>query len=158
MNGMTINIFICALVVGFLSIWIFYLVRTYLKLTNRKDIIMDKFEEIDIQLTKKLDEVKNLIDEAGDDDIINARYNLLTSVKINDKIRNNKYLDNLIYEFKNNSKNIKKILDKIFEINDKIDYAKEFYNSSIEEYNQILDTIGGKTLKFLFGFVKYNPI
>lgn len=153
---MPIEALIIIIIIGLVSIYIFYLVSIYVKLENRRSRILGKFTEIDNQITNKLELVKELSTIVESKEIEKARIKLLNSVCVNDKIKQNKILDSLIVDIDDEDKKIKKVIKSINKINDKIEYSKEFYNESLYEYNMILNTKSGKIMKKIFKYCEYN--
>ena len=153
---MQISPMIIIILAGTFSIYLFYLVGIYVKLENRRSLILSKFTEIDKQIENKLEEVKKITELIENKDLEDTRIKLLNSVSVNDKIKYIKELDSLIDDIKSKGKKVNEALDKLKDINDKINYAKEFYNDSLYEYNIILSTINGKILKKLFKYTEYN--
>lgn len=153
---MPIDAMVIIILVGFFSIYVFYLIGVYIKLENRRSLILSKFIEIDTQIGNKLDLAKELTDLYEDKKLNKVRTDLFNSVSVNDKIKFNKKLDKLIDEIETTSRKIKKNIKSIKEINEKIDYSKEFYNDSLVEFNHILSTRSGKILAKIFKYSKYN--
>ena len=153
---MELSALIIVILVGSLSVYIFYLVSIYVKLENRRILILSKFTEVDRQIEDKLEELKKLTELIENNEFEEARINLLNSVSVNDKIKYNKILDSLIDDIDSKSKKVNNILEKIKEINEKIDYAKEIYNDSLYEYNLILSSFDGKIMKKVFKYCEYN--
>ena len=153
---MELSALIIVILVGSLSVYIFYLVSIYVKLENRRSLILSKFTEVDRQIEDKLEELKKLTELIENNEFEEARINLLNSVSVNDKIKYNKILDSLIDDIDSKSKKVNNILEKIKEINEKIDYAKEIYNDSLYEYNLILSSFDGKIMKKVFKYCEYN--
>lgn len=151
---MSLGFMIYIIIIGIISVYIFYLVSIYVKLENRRSLILSKFDEIDKQIENKLDKLKEL--ENINQEISDTRIKLLNSVSINDKIKYNKILDSLIDDINTTDKKIKKIVNEINKINDKIYYAKEFYNDSLYEYNIILSSFNGNIIKKIFKYTEYN--
>jgi len=151
---MPVEATIIIILIGVLSVYIFYLVSIYVKLENRRSLILSKFTEVDTQLDNKLELVKKLLEIIDNNNIKETRINLLNSTNINDKIKFNKILDDLLEEV--NDKKTTNIINSINELNEKINYSKEFYNESLYEYNMILSTIHGKILKKIFKYCEYN--
>lgn len=147
---------IIVLLIGVISVYIFYLISLYIKLENRRSLILSKFTEIDKQIENKLEVVKDLNELIDNKDLADTRINLLNSVSINKKIKYNKILDSLIEDITNEDKKVSKKLIQLKEINEKIDYAKEFYNDSLYQYNIILSTFNGKIMKKIFKYTEYN--
>jgi len=153
---MELSSIIIILLIGIISVYIFYLMSVYIKLENRRSLILSKFTEVDNQIENKLEIVKQLNELIDNNDIKDTRINLINSVAVNKKIKYNKILDSLIEDIITEDKKVKKRLSLIKEINDKIDYAKEFYNDSLYEYNMILSTFSGKIMKKIFKYTEYN--
>lgn len=151
---MSLGFMIYIIIIGIISVYIFYLVSIYVKLENRRSLILSKFDEIDKQIENKLDKLKEL--ENINQEISDTRIKLLNSVSINDKIKYNKILDSLIDDINTTDKKIKKVVNEINKINDKIYYAKEFYNDSLYEYNIILSSFNGNIIKKIFKYTEYN--
>ena len=153
---MQLSPMIIIILAGTFSIYLFYLVGIYVKLENRRSLILSKFTEIDKQIENKLEEVKKITELIENKDLEDTRIKLLNSVSVNDKIKYIKELDSLIDDIKSKGKKVNEALDKLKDINDKINYAKEFYNDSLYEYNIILSTFNGKIMKKLFKYNEYN--
>lgn len=152
---MPIEAMVIIILVGFVSIYMFYLVSIYIKLENRRSLILSKFTEIDYQISNKLDLIKELVNILEDNNFEQTRNELVKSISVNDKINYNKKIDNLIKNIDTSSRKAKKVINSISEINDRIDYAKEFYNGSLYEYNIILNSFSGKIIKKLFNYTEY---
>jgi len=152
-----LSVIIIILLIGLFSVYVFYLIGIYVKLENRRSLILTKFTEVNNQIENKLDLVKELNEILNNEDLTEKRLNLLNSISVNDKIKNIKILDSTIDELvDSDNKKIKKILDKLNKVNDKINYSKEFYNDSLYEYNIILSTKSGLILKKIFKYTEYN--
>jgi len=153
---MPIEAMVIIILIGIISIYIFYLVSIYVKLENRRSLILSKFTEVNNQIDNKLEFLKELTDLVEDKELNDNRLSLLNSISVNDKIKYNKILDSLLDDIKSDSRKVKKILNSINEINNKINYSKEFYNDSLYEYNIILSTFSGKIMKKVFKYSEYN--
>ena len=153
---MEFSVLVIILIIGILSIYVFYLIGIYVKLENRRSLILSKFTEIDKQIENKLEETKKIVELINKKEINDTRLNLLNSISVNDKIKYNKTLDSLIDDVESKSKKVNDIISKLNEINSKIDYAKEFYNESLYEYNLMLSTFNGKIMKKIFKYNEYN--
>lgn len=153
---MELSALVIIVIIGIISVYVFYLISIYIKLENRRSLILSKFDEIEKQLENKLEEVKKLTELTKNKDIEDIRVNLLNSVSVNDKIKYDKILDSLIDDIESKGKKVNEILTSINEINDKINYAKEFYNDSLYDYNLILSSFNGKIMKKVFKYCEYN--
>ena len=153
---MDFSVMVIIFLIGVLSIYVFYLIGIYIKLENRRSLILSKFTEIDKQIENKLEETKKLVELIDINEISDTRLKLLNSVSVNEKIKYNKVLDSLINDVESKSKKVNDVINNLNEINDKIDYAKEFYNESLYEYNLILNSFNGKIMKKIFKYGEYN--
>lgn len=153
---MPMEAMIIIILVGLFAVYLFYLVSIYVKLENRRSLILSKFTEVNNQIDNKLDLTKELTELMDNKELNDIRVELLNSVCVNDRIKYSKILDSILNDIKDDSRKVKKILNSIKLINDKINYSKEFYNDSLYEYNIILSTINGKILKKLFKYTEYN--
>ena len=153
---MPMEAMIIIILVGLFAVYLFYLVSIYVKLENRRSLILSKFTEVNNQIDNKLDLTKELTELMDNKELNDIRVELLNSVCVNDRIKYSKILDSILDDIKDDNRKIKKILNSIKLINDKINYSKEFYNDSLYEYNIILSTINGKILKKLFKYTEYN--
>ena len=153
---MELSVLIIVIGIGVLSIYMFYLISIYIKLENRRSLILSKFTEIDKQIENKLEVTKRLVDLIDNTEFNDTRLKLLNSVSVNDKIKYNKILDSFIDDIISKSKKINEVLEEIKKVNEKIDYAKEFYNDSLYQYNIILSDFSGKLMKKIFKYNEYN--
>ena len=153
---MAIDAMVIIILIGILSMYVFYLVSLYVKLENRRSLILSKFTEVNNQIENKLELTKELLDVLENKELNNVRIDLLNSVSVNDKIKNSKILDSIIDDIESDNRKVNKILKSLKEVNDRINYSKEFYNDSIYEYNTILATKSGNILKKVFKYSEYN--
>lgn len=153
---MSLSVIIIIVLTGILAIYMFYLISIYVKLENRRSLILSKFEEVDKQIGNKLDLVKKIIEITNNSELDNLRVNLLNSVTVNDKIKYVKELDYYLNTIDTKDRKVKRLINSINDINLKIDYAKEFYNDTLYEYNMILGTKSGNIMKRIFKYNEYN--
>lgn len=153
---MSLSVIIIIVLTGILAIYMFYLISIYVKLENRRSLILSKFEEVDKQIGNKLDLVKKIVEITNNSELDNLRVTLLNSVTVNDKIKCVKELDYYLNTIDTKDRKVKRLINSINDINLKIDYAKEFYNDTLYEYNMILGTKSGDIMKKIFEYNEYN--
>lgn len=153
---MSLSVIIIIVLTGILAIYMFYLISIYVKLENRRSLILSKFEEVDKQIGNKLDLVRKIVEITNDSELDNLRITLLNSVTVNDKIKYVKELDSMLKTIDTKDRKIKRLINSINDIDLKIDYAKEFYNDTLYEYNIILSTFSGNIMKKIFKYCEYN--
>ena len=59
---MAIDAMVIIILIGILSMYVFYLVSLYVKLENRRSLILSKFTEVNNQIENKLELTKELLD------------------------------------------------------------------------------------------------
>ena len=153
---MSLSVIIIIVLTGILAIYMFYLIGIYVKLENRRSLILSKFEEVDKQIGNKLDLVKKIVEITNNSELDNLRVNLLNSVTVNDKIKYVKELDYYLNTIDTKDRKVKRLINSINDIDMKIDYAKEFYNDTLYEYNMILGTKSGNIMKKIFKYNEYK--
>ena len=153
---MSLSVIIIIVLTGILAIYVFYLISIYVKLENRRSLILSKFEEVDKQLGNKLDLVRKIVEITNYSELDNLRITLLNSATVNDKIKYVKELDSMLKTIDTKDRKIKRLINSINDIDLKIDYAKEFYNDTLYEYNMILGTKSGNIMKKIFKYNEYN--
>ena len=153
---MSLSVIIIIVLTGILAIYMFYLISIYVKLENRRSLILSKFEEVDKQIGNKLDLVKKIVEITNNSELDNLRVTLLNSVTVNDKIKYVKELDYYLNTIDTKDRKVKRLINSIKDIDMKINYAKEFYNDTLYEYNMILGTKSGDIMKKIFKYNEYN--
>ncbi|MBI2452140.1 LemA family protein [Candidatus Pacearchaeota archaeon] len=148
---------IIALAVIFIIMFIFYYNR-FVVLENRID---NSLSQIDVQLKKRADLVPNLINSVKGymkhektimKDVTDARKALLSAKDIKRKVEAGAELQTAlksIFALAENYPNLKAnenflhLQEELSAIEDKIAYARQFYNDSILSYNNSVETFPG---------------
>lgn len=161
---------IIILVVGIIALLIFCIIGIYNVLINSKNRVNDKWEEINKQLDNKskvlskiTDITKDYLVSEEENELLEAKNKLANTIGINDKIIANNKIDELLNEVHkkadekliNNSKYIE-TKEMLKEIDNKINYAKEFYNEAAEKHNKLIKKIPIMLIAKLFNFKSYN--
>lgn len=148
----------------------FCVIGIYNMIINRKNKVNDKWEEIEIQLNKKaivfskfIEIVKSKLNDDGlCREAINNKNRLLNTIIINEKIKTNNKVDNILKEMRDicdvkfkNDESYNSIINKLNDINDKLIYSKEFYNKAVIKYNNMLMKIPFNIFAKIFKFKKY---
>ena len=141
------------IIVGVLLVITFYIIGLYNELIDARNRVEDQFTQIELELRKKNNLIPDLIEivkiyakheEKIINEMIATKNKLDKSNKINDIIKNSKNIDislNKIFtltdtypELKKN-KNYLSLQKNVEEIEDKINYARTFYNEAVLNYN-----------------------
>jgi len=147
---------IIIIITGLFSIYVFYLVSVYIRLENRRSLILSKFSAINDLIDDKIDLVKELNTILKDDELEKVKNKIVNTSSVNDRIKHNKKIDKLLKEVSTEKRKTKKIIESIDNINEKLNYSKEFYNDSLSEYNDLLTSLSGKLMIKIFKYTKYN--
>lgn len=168
------NSILIIIVVAILAFLVFYTIGVFNRLINSKNIVNDKWNEIDTQLKKKIEIVPKLIENVKDCAaqeenvfmaVLASRNKVANANSINDKIyANNKLNDNLksLLELQNTYPKLAKnekivdLVNELKEIDSKIDYAKEFYNEAASKHNNKISKIPTSIIAKIFNFNKYE--
>lgn len=153
---MELSAIIIIILVGILSVYVFYLIGIYIKLENRNSLILTKFTEIETYLEEKQELLTKLVELTNDEELKESVNKKRESIRVNDKIKYDKLINSILKNRTYDDKKIMKLEKEIDKINEKINYSKEFYNDSLYEYNMILSTISGKIIQKIFKYVVYS--
>lgn len=152
---MDIGAIIIIMFVAVILILTFYTIGLYNKLIDARNRVEDRFTQIEIELRKKAEYIPKLIEIINtytkhEEKIINEVTNVKSKIdkanKVNDVIKASKQVNdsiNKIYSLKETYPELKKnkymqsIENSIEDIEDRINYARTFYNDAVLNYNNI---------------------
>lgn len=171
---MDIGAIIIIILISLLLVVTFYIIGLYNNIINAKNKIEDKFSQIETELRKKVDTAVNIIDiikkiTKHEEKLVNEfelyASKLEKAKSINDKISAagsiNRAL-NKIYSLEETYADLKKnkafktIQDKIEEIDNRINYAKTFYNDVVLDYNNLREQFPSNIIAKVFKFKEIN--
>lgn len=160
---------ICVLVVIIVLIII-----GYNQLVKLRNMVKDQWSQIDVLLKRRYDLIPNLVETVKGyaaheketlEAVINARNKATTTSSVEDSsIANNELTGalNKLFALTESYPNLKantNFLDlqaNLKETEDKISYARQFYNDSVLKYNNKVEMIPTNIVAMLFGFKKYD--
>lgn len=152
---MDIGAIIIIMFVAVILILTFYTIGLYNKLIDARNRVEDRFTQIEIELRKKAEYIPKLTEiiniytkheEKIINEVINVKSKLDKANKVNDVIKASKQVNdsiNKIYSLKETYPELKKnkymqsIENNIEDIEDRINYARTFYNDAVLNYNNI---------------------
>ena len=162
------------IVIAIVVILLIYIVATYNKLVNNKNKVENQFSQVDIQLKRRADLIPNLVETVKGyakheqntlTDVIEARNEVVSANSINEKVdANNKLtqaLNKLLMlseaypELKANESFLSLQKD-LTDTEDKITYARQFYNDSAMKYNNIIEMFPSNIVASIFKFKKFE--
>jgi len=167
---MDIGAIIIIIIIATILVLTFYIIGLYNRLIDAKNRVEDQFTQIELELRKKVDLIPKLLEiikvytkheEKTINDITNAKNKIDKATKINDIIKASKTINislNKIFTLKDiypelkKNKNYLSIINNIEDIEDRINYARTFYNDAVLNYNntrlQIPSNLVAKIFKF----------
>ncbi|MFZ5955199.1 MAG: LemA family protein [Nanoarchaeota archaeon] len=166
---MTILLWILIIAAFLIALMFFIYYNKFARLTNQ---IENSLAQIDVQLRKRADLVPNLVEavkgymkhEKGIiTEITNARKALLSAGNLPEKVKAGDKLQNAIksiFVIAENYPNLKanenflQLQQELASIEDKVAYARQYYNDGIMSYNTSTTTIPGKWFAGLYGYHK----
>lgn len=171
---MTFGAIIIIMVIAVILILTFYVIGVYNKLIYARNKVEDQFAQIDVQLKRRIDLIPNLVEtvkgyakheEKTLNDIINARNKMVNAGSINDEIEASNDVSralNKVFalseaypELKANT-NFISLQNDLKETEDKISYARSFYNDTVLNYNNLRKKFPSNIVANIFKFRECN--
>ena len=159
------------LVVVLVGIALFF-VSTYNGLVVARNKVRDQFSQIDVQLKKRFDLIPNLVETVKGyakhesetlEKVIEARNGYANAKTDAEKMAASKEMSQGVMqifalaenypELKANS-NFLELQGQLKEVEDKISYARQFYNDSVLMYNNKIEMFPSNLVASMFGFKK----
>lgn len=163
---MDINyIVIIAVILVVLFVWF-----TYNSLATGRVRIKEAFSGIDVQLKRRVDLVPNLIETVKGyakhekqllENVTKARSSLMSAGTVHEKAVSDNMLSSALkslfavsegYPDLKASKNFLQLQDELSDIEAKIAYSRQFFNTNVSSYNSTLVNFPGSIIGSLFGF------
>ena len=171
---MELGTVIIIIVVATILLAIFYVIGVYNKLINARNKVKDQFSQIDVQLKRRNDMIPNIVETikgyAGHEEktltkVVEARNKMNTAKGINEEIEASNEITGALNklfaltesypELKANT-NFISLQNDLKETEDKISYARSFYNDTVFNYNNLRETFPSNIVANLFGFGKID--
>lgn len=156
--------------IGIIIILTIYLIATYNGFMVLSTRIKEAFSGIDVQLKRRTDLIPNLVETVKGyakheknvfEDVTKARSALLSAQALQDKANANNQLSQALkslfalaeaYPQLQASQNFQELQRQLEDTEDKIAYARQFYNSNVLDYNAKLKTFPSNIIGQSFGF------
>lgn len=166
MNGYII-FGIVAVVIVLIVIWI---IKTYNKLVQLRNKVKDQWSQVDVQLKKRFDLIPNIVETVKGyakheketlNAVIEARNSALSATTPNDDMNANNQLSGALNklfalseaypELKADS-NFKDLQENLKDVEDKIAYARQFYNDTVLKYKNAIEMFPTVFIASMLGF------
>ena len=162
------------ILVGILVVVGGYVVGVYNKLVNARNKVENQFSQIDIQLKRRADLIPNLVETVKGyakhekdtfEAVINARNKAVNAGSVNEKIEANNELTGALnklfalaeaYPELKANENFLSLQNDLKETEDKITYARQFYNDSAMQFNNLVEMFPSNIIAGMFGFKKFE--
>lgn len=163
---------ILAIILGVILLLAFYVISTRNSLVVLRNKVKDQFSQIDIQLKRRFDLIPNLVETVKGyakhesetlENVIKARNTYLSAGTTDEKLEANNELTGALTklfalsesypELKAND-NFKDLQTQLKECEEKIAYARQFYNDSVLSYNNAIELFPTNIVASLFKFTK----
>ena len=171
---MNIGTIIIIIVVGVLLILVFYAIGVYNNLINARNKAKDQFSQIDVQLKRRSDMIPNLVEtvkgyakheENTFKEVIEARNKMNTAGNINEELEASNAITGALnklfalseaYPELKSNENFLSLQKDLKETEDKLSYARQFYNDSVLMYNNTREKFPSNIVANIFGFKEIN--
>jgi len=161
-------------IVGILVVLLFYVIGVYNKLVNARNKVENQFSQIDIQLKRRTDLIPNLVEtvkgyakheEGTLTAVIEARNKAVNAGTVNEKVEANNELSGAIsrlfalsesYPELKANENFMSLQNDLKDTEDKITYARQFYNDSAMNFNNLVEMFPSNIVANMFKFKKFE--
>ena len=162
------------IIAGVLVLLAFYVVGVYNKLVNARNKVRNQFSQIDVQLKRRADLIPNLVEtvkgyakheEGTFTAVVEARNKAVNAGTINEKVEANQELTSALnklfalaeaYPELKANENFLALQADLKDTEDKITYARQFYNDSAMSFNNLVEMFPSNIVAGLFGFKKFE--
>ena len=155
-----------------LVLLVLYVVKTYNSLVVSRNKVRDQFSQIDVQLKKRFDLIPNLDETVKGyakhecetlESVIQARNNYANAKTDAEKLEASKDMSRGVMnimalaesypDLKANT-NFVDLQNQLKDVEEKISYARQFYNDSVLMYNNKVEMVPSNIVASIFGFKK----
>lgn len=155
-----------------LVVIILFIISTYNGLISSRNKVRDQFSQIDVQLKKRADLIPNLVETVKGyakhesetfDNVVKARNSYLSADTSDSKMKSNSEIGQAIgklfalaesYPDLKANTNFVDLQNQLKDIEDKIAYARQFYNDSVLMYNNKIEMFPSNIVASMFHFTK----
>ena len=170
---MDTSVIVIVIIVGLLLLAVFYVIGIYNKLVNARNKVDNQFSQIDVQLKRRADLIPNLVatvkgyakhEEETLTAVIEARNKAVSANGVNNKIDAENELTGALsrlfalteaYPDLKANTNFTSLQSDLKDTEDKITYARQFYNDTAMNFNNLVEMFPSNIVAGMFGFKKY---
>ena len=157
-------------IIGVVVLIVLYFVSTYNGLVKLRNMVKDQWSQIDVLLKRRADLIPNLVETVKGyakheketfEAVINARNKAVSATTTEDEMKANGELSGALNrlfalaesypELKSNT-NFMDLQNNLKETEDKISYARQFYNDAVLKYKNKLEVFPSNIVAGMFSF------
>ena len=157
-------------IIGVVVLLVLYFVSTYNGLVKLRNMVKDQWSQIDVLLKRRADLIPNLVETVKGyakheketfEAVIEARNKAVSATTTEDEMKANGELSGALNklfalaesypELKSNT-NFMDLQNNLKETEDKISYARQFYNDAVLKYKNKLEVFPSNIVAGMFGF------
>ena len=171
---MELGTIIIIIVAAIILLIVFYVIGVYNKLVNTRNKVNDQFAQIDVQLKRRSDMIPNLVEtvkgytkheEKTLKEVIEARNRMNAASGINEELEASNEITGALnklfalseaYPDLKANTNFISLQNDLKETEDKISYARQFYNDTVLNYNNLREQFPSNIVASVFGFKKID--
>ena len=165
---------ILIIVIVLVILLVLYVIGVYNKLVTARNKVNNQLSQIDVQLKRRADLIPNLVETAKGyakhekdtfKEVVEARNLALTANSIDEKAAADKELTGALnklfalteaYPELKANENFMTLQNDLRDSEDKITYARQFYNDSAMSFNDLVGVFPSNIIVKLFGFKPFN--
>ncbi len=162
--------FIALIFFGFLGVAVFYAITVFNKLSKFVVRIDEAWSQIDVQLKRRIDLIPNLVESVKGyadhekevfENVTKARSMLMTAGNAKEAAEADNMLTGALkslfavaeaYPQLRAQEGFVNLQKELSDTEDKVSYSRQFYNSVVRDYNQMLVVVPSNIIGKMFGF------
>ena len=174
MGGLSTTATVIIIIFAVIILLVFYGIGVYNKLVNSRNKVKDQWAQIDVQLKRRADLIPNLVETVKGyakhekntlTEVIEARNKFVSAGSINEEIEANNQLTGALnklfalsesYPELKANQNFISLQNDLKDAEDKISYARQFYNDTVLTYNNLVQMFPSNIVANMFKFEVYE--
>ena len=174
MGGLSTTATVIFIIFAVIILLVFYGIGVYNKLVNSRNKVKDQWAQIDVQLKRRADLIPNLVETVKGyakhekntlTEVIEARNKFVSAGSINEEIEANNQLTGALnklfalsesYPELKANQNFISLQNDLKDTEDKISYARQFYNDTVLTYNNLVQMFPSNIVANMFKFEVYE--
>ena len=174
MGGLSTTATVIIIIFAVIILLVFYGIGVYNKLVNSRNKVKDQWAQIDVQLKRRADLIPNLVETVKGyakhekntlTEVIEARNKFVSAGSINEEIEANNQVTGALnklfalsesYPELKANQNFISLQNDLKDTEDKISYARQFYNDTVLTYNNLVQMFPSNIVANMFKFEVYE--